>query len=210
VLWRAMQAPTWPAREAALVEAYETLARWHNRLGITERLEETASGFYARPFRVIHGERFAEAIRARIVDPAVRAIADRGLIGSIDQLSDSTDLRSDIRWRPALRRLYETATEGESMSENAERRFEVIVEEGVPRGDLYEMEQVTHYRVVDRTSGRAVLSFEGRLEAALSRDTGQWENTHTSGVRSVAVAEDERSVIVRYCDGREERVLLPG
>jgi hypothetical protein len=36
----------------------------------------------------------------------VQEIAERSLLGSIDQFSDSTDLRSYISWRPLLRRLY--------------------------------------------------------------------------------------------------------
>ena len=62
VLWRALQAATWQAREEALCEAYEWLARRHNRLAITEPLPETVSPYYSRPFRVIHGDRFADAI----------------------------------------------------------------------------------------------------------------------------------------------------
>jgi hypothetical protein len=38
--------------------------------------------------------------------PDVQRIAARSLIGSIDQLSDSTDMRSDAAWRPLLRTLY--------------------------------------------------------------------------------------------------------
>jgi len=111
VLYRARQAAGWQEREAALAEAYEYLARWHNRLGLTEPLPETVSPFFNRPFQVIHGDRFAAALRARIADQAVHAIAERGLLGSIDQFSDSTDLRSDISWRPVLRKLY--TAEGE-------------------------------------------------------------------------------------------------
>ena len=106
IFWRAQQAGTWQVREGALAEAYEYLARWHNRLGITPTLPETVSGFYNRPFQVIHGDRFANAIREQIADPEVQKIAERGLLGSIDQFSDSTDLRSDIAWRRLLRRLY--------------------------------------------------------------------------------------------------------
>ncbi len=106
VLWRALQAATWQARERALCEAYECLARLHNRLTITEPLPETVSPYYSRPFHVIHGDRFADAIQEQITDPAVRQIAERGLIGSIDQFSDSTDVRSYGCWRPWLRSLY--------------------------------------------------------------------------------------------------------
>jgi len=52
------------------------------------------------------GDRFADAIVARIADPAVRRIAERGQIGSLDQFSDSTDLLSPPEWRQAVRGLY--------------------------------------------------------------------------------------------------------
>ena len=106
LLWRAQQADTWQARADALCAAYEQLARAHNALGITEPLPTTVSSSHNRPFQVIHGERFANALRAQITDPAVQGIAARRLIGSIDQFSDSTDIRSDAAWRPLLRALY--------------------------------------------------------------------------------------------------------
>ncbi|HNS52602.1 MAG TPA: DUF4037 domain-containing protein [Anaerolineae bacterium] len=106
-LWRALQAPTWQAREKALCEAYEHLARLHNGLNITEPLPTPVSGYYSRPFQVIHADRFATALLDQITDPIVRQIANRGLIGSVDQFSDSTDLRSYEAWRPRLRALYE-------------------------------------------------------------------------------------------------------
>lgn len=106
VLWRAQRAPTWQEREAALCKACERLARAHNALGITEALPETVSGFHDRPFKVIQGEVFAQALCAQISDPEVKRMGARGLIGSIDQWSDSTDIRSDASWRPVLRDLY--------------------------------------------------------------------------------------------------------
>jgi hypothetical protein len=53
----------------------------------------------------MHG--FADALLARITDPAVRRIAARPLIGGIDLFSDNTDLLENAEWRVALRRLYE-------------------------------------------------------------------------------------------------------
>ena len=52
----------------------------------------------------LHG--FAGALLAAITDPAVRAIAQRPLIGGVDLLSDNTDLLENSRWRPVLRALY--------------------------------------------------------------------------------------------------------
>ncbi len=105
-LWRAQQSLIWQEREAALCAAYELLARMHNALEITETLPATVLPFFGRPFKVIHGETFAQALVAQIADPAVKRIASRQLIGSIDQFSDSTDLRSATDRRPTLRLLY--------------------------------------------------------------------------------------------------------
>lgn len=105
-LWSAQQAPTWQERESALCQAYEKLARMHNSLGVTEVLTATVSPFFGRPFKVIWGSAFAQALVDRITDPEVKRIASRPLIGSIDQFSDSTDLHAVGDWRAKLRELY--------------------------------------------------------------------------------------------------------
>jgi hypothetical protein len=112
VLRRAQLAATWSERERHLCEAYETVAAMHNALRITEPLPAQVGPFFGRPFRVIHLEGgFAEAIRDQIQDPEVRRIADRRMIGGIDQWSDSTDLLEGTGWRPTLRRLYQGKSE---------------------------------------------------------------------------------------------------
>jgi hypothetical protein len=88
-------------------------------------------------------------------------------------------------------------------------RFEVVVEDGYPHGGLYELEQTTYYKVIDRHSGEVVMTFEGQLEASLSTTSGMWEDYRLSGVCEVSIAPDEQSVIVKYCEGREEPVPLP-
>ncbi|MBC8075220.1 MAG: DUF4037 domain-containing protein, partial [Chloroflexales bacterium] len=105
-LWRAQQAGDWQARMAALAKAYEHVARMHNALGLTEPLPERVAPFHGRPFQVIDGGRFAQALLARIADPTMARIAARRPIGGIDQWSDSTDLRSWHEWRPQVRAFY--------------------------------------------------------------------------------------------------------
>lgn len=106
ILHNAQHALTWQQREDALCQAYEQLVLQHNALQITAPLVSHVSAFYTRPFRVIQGERLATALLEQIQDPEVQHIAANGLIGSIDQWSDNTDMRSDAQWRCYLRDLY--------------------------------------------------------------------------------------------------------
>ena len=87
-------------------------------------------------------------------------------------------------------------------------RFEVVVQQGPPHGDLYELEQTTYYHVVDRHTQQVVMRFQSEMEASLSTDSGLWDDCRFSGVCEVVIAPDETAVMVRYCDGREERVEL--
>ena len=105
---RVLKAEDWKTRERHLARAYEYVAEMHNRLKITDALPTRVTNFFARPFLVMHlGARQADVLRAQIVDAEVKRIAEKGLIGSIDQFSDSTDILSNARWRATLRRLYE-------------------------------------------------------------------------------------------------------
>jgi hypothetical protein len=106
----AQRAPTWQEREPLLCAACEQAAAMHQALAITPPVAASVGPFYHRPFRVLHGD-FAGALRAGIEDPAVRAIANRRLIGGVDLISDNTDLLEDPGWRPGLRRLYSAAPE---------------------------------------------------------------------------------------------------
>jgi hypothetical protein len=105
----ALAAPDWQAREVHLCPAYEALARQHNALGLTPPLPAAVTAFHNRPFRVIGGERFAQALVAQIADPDLRALAAKPLIGGLDQFSDNTCLQSYALWRPGLRGLYDQA-----------------------------------------------------------------------------------------------------
>ncbi|MCA1667706.1 MAG: DUF4037 domain-containing protein [Thermomicrobia bacterium] len=98
VLRDALHAATWQEREQSLTVAYETVASMHNALGITAPLDPRTGHYHGRPFKdndgrpftVIHAERFADAIRATIVDEMLRDVAS--FIGGIDQFVDSTDV----------------------------------------------------------------------------------------------------------------------
>jgi hypothetical protein len=106
VLQRILRADNWKLREQHLVEAYGYIAALHNRLGITEAMPTVATEFFDRPFLVISKGVFSKSIADRITDPTIKALASKPLIGNIDLLSDSTDLKYDTIWRKALRGLY--------------------------------------------------------------------------------------------------------
>lgn len=94
----ALRATDWRSRETHLSAIYETLARMHNALGLTNPLPARVSAFHTRSYLVIHGDAFADALHATIQDEAVRRLP-RGL-GSLDQWVDSTAVLAD----PALYR----------------------------------------------------------------------------------------------------------
>jgi hypothetical protein len=106
-LARALSAPDWLARESALVEAYEGVARRHNELGVTDPVDPTTRRFWGRPFRVLFADRFVEALRAAIVDPVLRTVAHHA--GSVDALSDNVDLLDQPRLFRELTDLYDRA-----------------------------------------------------------------------------------------------------
>jgi hypothetical protein len=106
ILSNVLSATLWTERQKHLVQAYEIVATSHNTLRITEPLDVKPFQFYERPFMIIGGERFAQAICKEIVDSTVKQLAGNRLIGSIDQFSDSTDILSDAQWRAVLRQLY--------------------------------------------------------------------------------------------------------
>ncbi len=104
LLWRAQQASTWSERAETLARAYEGLARMQNALRTCRTLPATVSLFYGRPFPVIHGEQFAQALVEQMTDPAVQHIAKHRLIGNINQWSDNTDMEGVEREK--LQQLY--------------------------------------------------------------------------------------------------------
>jgi len=106
-LQQALAAQSWQERERHLVPAYEKLGRMHNQLAVTSPLPETAGGFFGRPFRVMALHGFSDRLLEQIHDPAVKILASRPLIGSVDLFSDNTDLLEGPHFRPQLRALFE-------------------------------------------------------------------------------------------------------
>ncbi len=100
----ALKATDYPAREAALCCAYEYIACCYNRLNLTPPVDPETRLFYKRPFRVLGGDRFAEACLAAIQDEWLKR---QPLVGSIDQFVDSTDVLSSAQRSRCLIDIYD-------------------------------------------------------------------------------------------------------
>ena len=101
----ALFSANWREREQHLARAYESVARLHNRLGITpEALPEKVSP-HGRPYLTIHAERFVATIYQTIDDPAVRAI--RFPFGSVNQFFAFDDDLTQPGLCRAFKFLYE-------------------------------------------------------------------------------------------------------
>jgi hypothetical protein len=107
VLQGALCADHWQQREGFLVKAYEQLAIRHNALNLTRPFPEQTISFFGRPFQVMELHGFSGALMEQIEDPRVKRIAAQSPMGSLDLLSDNTNLVSNPRWRRLIRHLYE-------------------------------------------------------------------------------------------------------
>jgi hypothetical protein len=111
-LSRALDATAHEAREAAIVDALEAVARRFNDLRLTDAEDPTARPFHSRPYLVLGASRFVSACLERVDDPFLRSLP---LVGSIDQLSDSTEMATPGVAK-AARELYRSL--GMSNTEN--------------------------------------------------------------------------------------------
>ncbi|TBL78478.1 DUF4037 domain-containing protein [Paenibacillus thalictri] len=92
-LKEAQNAKDWQERVQALANSYQIIAQMHNDLHLTEPIDAKVTPFFDRPFSVIGGSRFAEALVSMIEDSSLRKLAAYKF-GGIDQISDSTDFRA--------------------------------------------------------------------------------------------------------------------
>jgi hypothetical protein len=110
MLARALNAPDWRMREAALAESYLFVARLHGERGLPGAFEPTLGLFHDRPFRVINADAIGAAIRSEIGDPALRALP---VIGALDQVTDATPLvEAPRRGRAAMAALFDDGEAG--------------------------------------------------------------------------------------------------
>lgn len=101
----ALIAANFTERERQMVRAYEILAWRFNSLDIIPPVKARVSFFHDRPFKVIHGDQIAQKIVESIQDPAVRGLPP--FVGSVNQISDSTDVLESVEVCRRLQKLYE-------------------------------------------------------------------------------------------------------
>jgi len=100
----ALNAANYPAREEQLCAAYILCAQAFNRLGIVPPVPEKVSYFYNRPFNVIHAGDIAEKIMQTLPNLDLPPLPS--LVGSVNQLSASTDVVSYVEVCQRLKHLY--------------------------------------------------------------------------------------------------------
>ncbi|MEV0429220.1 DUF4037 domain-containing protein [Micromonospora sp. NPDC050495] len=91
-LGAALDGGGWPARQAGLVRALETVADWTNQTGLAAPVDPTVRPFHDRPFLVLDAGRLTTALRAAVTDPELRA---RPPFGAVDQCLDNVDVLTD-------------------------------------------------------------------------------------------------------------------
>jgi Domain of unknown function (DUF4037) len=74
----AIAAQDYPARERCLCDAYELVAGLQNAAGLAEHVEPARRRYHGRPYLVLHAERFARALEARVTDPELRELPPAG------------------------------------------------------------------------------------------------------------------------------------
>ncbi len=90
-------------RDSAYGETMGLLVRAFNALELGPSAETELQSFHSRPFRVIGGERIAADLLDTITEPELAALPP---VGSIDQLTDVTDLLSSAERAARLDSLY--------------------------------------------------------------------------------------------------------
>lgn len=94
----------WQTRESHLSQAYRLAIEAHNALGLTRPIPARVAQFHNRPFLVPPAGEIARALLDGIEDPEVRALPP--YLGSVDQVSDNTDVLESLDRCRKLRLLY--------------------------------------------------------------------------------------------------------
>lgn len=94
LLDKALRAEDWQARGEALADAYLVLAKRQLADGVGDRFEPVIGPYHERPFATINTDDIGEATSGAIEDPVIKALP---IVGSLDQVTDSTPVLEDPR-----------------------------------------------------------------------------------------------------------------
>ena len=101
-----LNASNWVDRERCLSKAYSVVANKHNQLYISEPMPTQVRSFHDRPFKVISMGEFSSGIVHQIKDPDVVRLTKTRLFGSVDLISDSTDIAESVFAQGVLRQIF--------------------------------------------------------------------------------------------------------
>ena len=95
---------TWKERERHFAAAYAVIAQLHNRMQITGPIPEEVSNYGGRPYKVFEAPDLIRDILSGITDEEIKRL--KHLLGSVNQLVDSTDQLARIPVARFLKQLY--------------------------------------------------------------------------------------------------------
>lgn len=95
----ALSADTWEERQTCLAKAYLSVAEMHASTGFRLSVVPRVGPYFGRPFLTINAEEISAGLAFDIVDPVLR---DLPMLGSIDQISDTTALIVTPKWSQAV------------------------------------------------------------------------------------------------------------
>jgi Domain of unknown function (DUF4037) len=104
ILMQVVQATSYREREDHLAQAYTIVARLHNRLGVSDPVDDQVSPYHQRPYLVIHAENFAHSLWDQIQDESLKRLRFKG--GSINQWVNSDEQISNAWFCQQLKPLY--------------------------------------------------------------------------------------------------------
>ncbi len=97
----------WRRRDKALVSAYETVAKMHNELGLTQPIPAKCQLFRDQPYHLIVADRFGRALFSQIQSPRLKQLFKEGVVGNIDLITDSVDVTNSMSNTSRVWKLFE-------------------------------------------------------------------------------------------------------
>jgi hypothetical protein len=90
-------------RELHLVNAQMLVGHLHNSTGITDKVDIQIQPYFGRDIKVIFADKFADAVKCKLVDSPLYNIP---LIGTLSQISNFTSISDNIKYTNNIKALY--------------------------------------------------------------------------------------------------------